>query len=534
MQQTERKQRKKQGVLAGIIALTVVGGSLTVVTATQEQAEPEQIQYHVQIVNGEDQSPVESACVKVTGTAGTMEQEGNNLTFTMPKGSSFQAEIEADQYESVTGIRHSVNEQDTSETIAIYPAAAEASPEVSQPVNENPSGEEAGDEEAVPEPIVPETSQPEQEVMAETPVPAETPVSEEVPETMTPENLEPNENGVPETAPPAWAEAGEHPLKGNLIMAEEMRLLEGELEKQIQEVQKKMKFSEGVTIRYGADHMADVWAVYAVKYGMTENYPYSVEVKDAKQREYLRSVYWDMTDVRGSLKRKGAEESREIYVEKNHYTDIMEQYGIQGQEALLKSLTTAEMRNRITEQFEQSILYRLNEEEFQKIETMIEGVEGERRAVLLSALSLEGKINYFWGGKSFGIGWDNRWGELYEVTSGGSIQQGSISPYGLDCSGFISWAFINAGGSADLLPYIGNGTAGQWNTSREIPMAEVLPGDLVFYQTPGSIGINHVGIVVKNQEQGIQVVHCNGSDNTVSVTGLSGFKYARRPYLYTE
>ena len=42
----------------------------------------------------------------------------------------------------------------------------------------------------------------------------------------------------------------------------------------------------------------------------------------------------------------------------------------------------------------------------------------ERRAVVERALSLAGKVNYFWGGKSLVFGWDNRWGQLAKVTAG--------------------------------------------------------------------------------------------------------------------
>ena len=32
----------------------------------------------------------------------------------------------------------------------------------------------------------------------------------------------------------------------------------------------------------------------------------------------------------------------------------------------------------------------------------------ERREVVVNALKLVGKVNYFWGGKSLTIGWDSR------------------------------------------------------------------------------------------------------------------------------
>ena len=70
----------------------------------------------------------------------------------------------------------------------------------------------------------------------------------------------------------------------------------------------------------------------------------------------------------------------------------------------------------------------------------------ERRMVVTYALALVDKVDYFWGGKSLVLGWDDRWGELTEVTAEGSDSAGTEQPYGLDCSGFVDWAFYNASG----------------------------------------------------------------------------------------
>lgn len=43
----------------------------------------------------------------------------------------------------------------------------------------------------------------------------------------------------------------------------------------------------------------------------------------------------------------------------------------------------------------------------------------ERRMVVTYALALVDKVDYFWGGKSLVLGWDDRWGELTEVTAEG-------------------------------------------------------------------------------------------------------------------
>ncbi len=65
----------------------------------------------------------------------------------------------------------------------------------------------------------------------------------------------------------------------------------------------------------------------------------------------------------------------------------------------------------------------------------------ERKAVVRHALSLVGKVNYFWGGKSLVLGWDSRWGQLTQVWAAGSQTTEPTDPYGLDCSGFVDWVF---------------------------------------------------------------------------------------------
>ena len=84
----------------------------------------------------------------------------------------------------------------------------------------------------------------------------------------------------------------------------------------------------------------------------------------------------------------------------------------------------------------------------------------ERRMVVTYALALVDKVDYFWGGKSLVLGWDDRWGELTEVTAEGSDSTGTEQPYGLDCSGFVDWAFYNASGGRYIIGQ-GGGAARQ-------------------------------------------------------------------------
>ena len=79
----------------------------------------------------------------------------------------------------------------------------------------------------------------------------------------------------------------------------------------------------------------------------------------------------------------------------------------------------------------------------------VSGGLGTRGAVVAAAtyLSEEENIPYFWGGKYSKVGVNGEWNTQKPIPSSGSnIQfEGVNWPYGLDCSGFVSWAIINGG-----------------------------------------------------------------------------------------
>ena len=97
-----------------------------------------------------------------------------------------------------------------------------------------------------------------------------------------------------------------------------------------------------------------------------------------------------------------------------------------------------------------------------------------RKHILTTALSLVGKVPYFWGGKS-APGWNDAWNTPRLVTAAGSATTGTIRPYGLDCSGFTTWVFNTAAGVE-----IGAGCNGQYPNTYGISASELLPGDLGF------------------------------------------------------
>lgn len=153
----------------------------------------------------------------------------------------------------------------------------------------------------------------------------------------------------------------------------------------------------------------------------------------------------------------------------------------------------------------------------------------ERRMVVTYALALVDKVDYFWGGKSLVVGWDDRWGELTEVTAEGSDSTGTEQPYGLDCSGFVDWTFYNASGSAYVIGQ-GGGAAAQHANCVDIEWDEVQPGDLLFYPED-----EHVGIAAGRDWLGrLLVVHCASGTDGVAISHRTGFETAARPVWYGD
>lgn len=167
-----------------------------------------------------------------------------------------------------------------------------------------------------------------------------------------------------------------------------------------------------------------------------------------------------------------------------------------------------------------------------------EGVSRERARVVEAAYSLVGKIPYYYGGKSSVIGWDLRWGRPAFITAAGVLQTSRVQEYGLDCSGFVTWAFINGYEDERAAWRIGHGTSSQWNSCVTVSEEEALPGDLVFLAGPSATGPNnHVGIVAGRNDDGkLVVIHCSGSNNGVVVESAysAGFRYVRRPVMFDE
>ena len=333
-------------------------------------------------------------------------------------------------------------------------------------------------------------------------------------------------------AVPSWATSGNVDLRGSLSTAWEMRLLEIGLEKDAESV----RFLAATRIMPGFRDARiagerDVLAIYAVMRGETDGFPYGVTIDSAADAELLGSVYW-------AANRVTASPSGGLKAEMLSLSETGKSLGLSDEEiARAQNLSDADTGAGVGTMLEGAISSKLTEDELSAIDARIpDGISYGRRAVLEAALSLEGKVDYFWGGKSRAVGWNDSWGSPGIVASAGSTATGSIEPIGLDCSGFVEWAFVNAAGDPAAARYIGTGTSEQIGNSYPVKWNEVKPGDLLFLAGTNAGALNHVGIVLSVNDDGTprEVVHCSGSADNVVVTGPNVFSIARRPYVYGE
>ena len=281
----------------------------------------------------------------------------------------------------------------------------------------------------------------------------------------------------------------------------------------------------------------EVLAVFAVKVaGSNDVDAADVATMDADRIDRLKTVFWDMTTIAHRIEvidHPGSGDD-DGWTERNLYITITAKTAEEmktayhfnrNQIAALDELL--EQRNLLRELIED--VYSVSGDTAALLRDLPEGLSPEREAVVRTACSLVGKVNYFWGGKSLVIGWDARWGEVRQVTAAGSSTTGTYRPYGLDCSGFVDWVFFNQSGGSYVIGH-GGGATMQHSYCTDISWADAQPGDLVFY--PDN---SHVGIVGGRDANGeLLIIHCASGYNNVVITGLEGFTSIGRPQYYAE
>ena len=292
---------------------------------------------------------------------------------------------------------------------------------------------------------------------------------------------------------------------------------------------------DSISVDGQAADWVEVLAVFAVKVAGADVDAADVATMDADRIARLKAVFWDMTTIAHRIEvihHPGSGDD-DGWTEKNLYITISVKTAEEmktayhfnrNQIAALEELL--EQRALLLELLED--VYSVSRDTAALLRDLPEDLSPEREAMVRTACSLVGKVNYFWGGKSLVIGWDVRWGELRQVTAAGSSTTGTYRPYGLDCSGFVDWVFYNQSGGSYVIGHGGGATA-QHSYCTDISWADAQPGDLVFY--PDN---SHVGIVGGRDANGeLLIIHCASGYNNVVITGKEGFTSISRPRYYT-
>ena len=280
---------------------------------------------------------------------------------------------------------------------------------------------------------------------------------------------------------------------------------------------------------------AEVLAVFAV-HTAGKDEGMDVVTLDQNRVNRLKAVFWDMTEITSKVETidhpgeedgggwtesilhititpKAADDMRTVYAftqdQNSALTELLADRAALA--SLIGSLTIA------------------NADVLEVLHALPADLDQARKEAVETALSLVGKVNYFWGGKSLVIGWDSRWGQLTQVWADGSSTTGTYRPYGLDCSGFMDWIFYNLTGGEYILGR-GGGASAQHSYCTPVSQTEAQPGDLAFYPDD-----SHVGIVVGRRGDGkLLVCHCSSGQNNVVVTefSASSFTDLGRPDIF--
>ena len=296
---------------------------------------------------------------------------------------------------------------------------------------------------------------------------------------------------------------------------------------------------------------ADILAVYSVRISMNPKNPNEVITMDDQKEAVLRGTYHQMVVVSYRIaevkpqettasteteKTKVAEELQ-IFVNCRSYEEMISIFQLSAEQvAMLNELMLPEYQI-----YFQSLVGivqpdGLTAAEITQIRASLPAnISIMQQDIVDAALSIVGKVQYFWGGKSTAIGWDNRWGSSMEVTSPGSQTTGTIRPFGLDCSGYAAWVYVNAGIPADLIATaFGTHTSTQWKYSVPVAWDDAQIGDIASYAIPDTTKGNHVGVIVGVEGPGVyRVAHCSSSRNGVVIgeAKQAGFVFIRRPYV---
>lgn len=267
---------------------------------------------------------------------------------------------------------------------------------------------------------------------------------------------------------------------------------------------------DSISVDGCAADWTEVLAIFAVKVAGSDDVDAAdVATMDADRVARLKAVFWDMTSIAHRVEvteHPGSDEDDDGWTERNLYITISAKTAEEMKAAYRFNREQITALDELLE--ERDLLLELIEDVTSVsadtaalLRSLPEDLPPEREAVVRTACSLVGKVNY---------------------------TTGTYRPYGLDCSGFVDWVFYNQSGGSYILGH-GGGAASQHAYCDPISWTEALPGDLVF-----SDGDSHVGIIGGRDADGeLRIIHCAGGYNNVVITDASGFTSIGRPVYYS-
>jgi len=146
-----------------------------------------------------------------------------------------------------------------------------------------------------------------------------------------------------------------------------------------------------------------------------------------------------------------------------------------------------------------------------------DGISGERLLLIRTAAALIGKVPYQWGGKSQKAGYDSSWWS-YDASIG--------KQKGLDCSGFVQWAYRTAGFRKTIWDRMDSTSEIDRAGFMEVSEEELRPGDVGLLNHTSN---NHTGIYVGDGKW----IHCSSAKGTVVVAPYA-FRIFYRPIIGGE
>lgn len=314
------------------------------------------------------------------------------------------------------------------------------------------------------------------------------------------------------------------------IYRDEIEILDGKLKEEISDLSNDNSYDD-VKVIYIGDiqgintNFQEIFAAATVEF--EQNISYS---KD--EEKFIEEIYGYLYDIKVTTESYTVTDRNGDEIDKVRKIITVYSYDIESAMNKIKfdeeqKSWTRRLASGFGEQFpEFAERYgELTQEEIRKlIDNAPKLANGKQQSLYDTALSIVGRVKYFWGGKS-PAGWNKNWGRPTLVTADGSETTGKHIPYGLDCSGYVDWVYKTAG-IGNMLS--GGGTAYQFGQSYPIHADELQIGDLAFLQMPNSSGINHVGIYIgKDKDNNNLYAHCEWGTG-VTVNGFKGFKYFRR------